>query len=478
MKKLFFLQPLNKWVQNGLLSLIVICGVLIERAPAQAAVDQPQTDTETMPLEAGIVNSPEPTRNLNLATCFMRAEARNKELLSARWNITIARAQIRSAGAIPNPKFQIQVGAGPAFSRLFTGQTEQAFWTQQIQTAGKRTKKIELALANFKLAERQFLALQFDLHNRVRRAYAELVAAEAYSELVAAQRQVGMKLLKITSKRVEQGKAAQTEFLQAKINVSQFDTLSNQSKIRLQQASAALALITGETPERIEVIDVVDNGLFKLVADKSEIVPSPARPLPELKQLQQTAVALRPDLESAKQQIAVKNKAMTLAKAQRIPDIYIGAGFSWAAWARSQPPGVAPQQNSLGNGAFLNVTAENPIFYQYQGEIKQSIGNLRLAERQYDLLECQTAGDIVTAYNEVSVSRSNIFIFQEKLLPAAAEAARIARRGYEVGKMDLATAIVAQQQYQQILSNYFDTVVAYQTAWADLEKATGAPLRL
>ena len=223
------------------LSLLAVTATLFSPHPVLAAVEQAPPGSQTQPLEAGVVGSPEPTRSFNLSTCFERAELNNKELLSARWNLTIARAQIRSAGAIPNPKFQIQEGFGPAFSRLFTGQTEQAFWTQQIQTAGKRTKKIELALANYKLADKQFQALKFDLHNRVRRAYAKLVAAEAYSELIEAQRAVGVKLLTIATKRFEQGKAAETEVLQAKVNVSQFDTLRNQSKIRLQQASAALA---------------------------------------------------------------------------------------------------------------------------------------------------------------------------------------------------------------------------------------------
>ena len=38
--------------------------------------------------------------------------------------------------------------------------------------------------------------------------------------------------------------------------------------------------------------------------------------------------------------------------------------------------------------------------------------------------------------------------------------------------------ILARQQYQQILSSYFDAVVAYQNAWADLEKAIGVSLNL
>ena len=56
--------------------------------------------------------------------------------------------------------------------------------------------------------------------------------------------------------------------------------------------------------------------------------------------------------------------------------------------------------------------------------------------------------------------------------------AKQAFRRYQVGKADLASAILARQQYQQILSSYFDAVVAYQTAWADLEKAIGVSLNL
>ena len=93
-------------------------------------------------------------------------------------------------------------------------------------------------------------------------------------------------------------------------------------------------------------------------------------------------------------------------------------------------------------------------------------------------LKAQIATDLVTAYNEVKVARANIFEYQKNLLPTASDVARIARRGYEVGATDLGTAIVAQQQYQQTLANYFDAVVAYQTAWADMERAVGVPLRL
>jgi outer membrane protein TolC len=180
-------------------------------------------------------------------------------------------------------------------------------------------------------------------------------------------------------------------------------------------------------------------------------------------------------LHAALQQVFVNRRALILAKTKKIPDLFVSSGFVWTNFARHQPAGLtltAPQA-----GAFVTVTAEQPILYQYQGEVAQATANVRQAERQVDLLKSQISTDLITAYNQANVARDNIFIFQKDLLPTAAQVAKLARRSYQIGSTDLATAIVAQQQYQQTLSNYFDTVVSYQIAWADLEKAVGLPIR-
>ncbi len=425
---------------------------------------------------AGIITSPSPARILGLSACFAKADTENKDIIVAKKNISIAKAGIKIASAIPNPLVQVQTGFGPAFTELFTGQTQQVFFTEQIQTSGKRSKKISLARAFTDLTESQLEALRFDVHNRVRRAYAEAAAAEAYEDLIEAQREVAIKLKVIAQKRFDAGKAPKSDLLQADLNVLQFDTQRNQAQGRLQQAAAALSWVIGEKPEHIEVIDVSDNALFRLSSEKSEIVPPPNEVLCPLAPLFPMAYNARPDLQATEQQVLVNRKALTLAKAQRIPDLFVGGGFTFSTFGRHQPVGLVAQPNWLGQGAFINVSAENPIFYQRQGEIQQAIANLRNSERQVDLLKAKIGTDIVLAYNSVKSATKNIFLFQNKLLPVAAQLAKIARRGYEAGGTDLTTAILAQQQYQQTLSNYFDAVVAYQTAWADLEKSVGTPL--
>ena len=207
-------------------------------------------------------------------------------------------------------------------------------------------------------------------------------------------------------------------------------------------------------------------------------MPPPERNLPPLEQLLPTAYKERPDLQVAIQQTYADRKALTLAKSQRVPDLFIDSGYQFSTFKPVQPYGLFAGRVPNQPGVYLNTTFAVPIFYRQQGEIAQAKATWLQDFDQNDQLRWQIATDIVTSYESVSVCRANIAKFQMKLIPAAAQVARLARRSYEVGKADLASAILAKQQYQQTLSSYFDTVVAYQNAWADLEKAVGIPLQL
>jgi len=420
-----------------------------------------------------------PQRSISLTECFDRAHEANKEIIASRYNLPVQQEAIQIASALANPRFNLQYGFGNAFTIIMAGNPQQFGWQSDIRTAGKRSKALNVANANYSLAELQVAALMFDVHNRVRRAYAEQAAAEAYASLIEAERKVALDLVRISEKRFQTGKGSYSDLLQAEVAVLQFDTQRNQAQLRLQQATSALSLIVGEVPQQVEIIDVDDNGLFKLSVEKSELVPRVDRPLPLLNELLPVADFQRPEMKVNVQQAFSDRRALTLAKSQRIPDVFIDTGMQFTTFYKQQPyllfPG-APVPEQLG--IYLNINAEMPIFYQKQGEILQAASTWRQDYEQIEQLRLQIATDVLTAYESVNVARANVIKSKQELLPEAVRVATMARRRYEVGKGDLASAILAQQQYQQMLSSYFDSVVAYQTAWADLEKAMGVPLKL
>ncbi len=465
------------------LSLLVSLGYgcALSLPSALSMTDSSQTITTSHPpksqdLIASTIVSP--LRTLSLTACFQKANENNKEILANQYNLPIAKAGIQIAGAIPNPQFTLLYGFGPAFKEILAGNPQQFGWQEQLQTAGKRTKQLNVARANYRLTELQIAQSMFDVHNRVRRAYAELAAAEAYVNLIEAERKVALELQTTTGKRLEAGKAAKSAFLQAEMGVLQFDTQRNQAQARLEQASAAMSLLIGETPTSVEVIDVDDNGIFKLSAEKTDLVPQSAHPLPQLEQLLPVGYSQRPDLKVAIQQAFADRKALSLARSQRIPNLSVDCGYQFTTFTPIQPHHLFPYNTPNSPGCYLNVSTELPIFYQHQGETSQAKAVWRQDYDQIDQVTWQVASDIVTSYESVTVARANINKFQKQLIPAASQVAKQARLRYQIGKTDLATAILAKQQYQQILSSYFDAVVSYQNAWADLEKAVGVPLQL
>jgi cobalt-zinc-cadmium efflux system outer membrane protein len=201
--------------------------------------------------------------------------------------------------------------------------------------------------------------------------------------------------------------------------------------------------------------------------------------VPPLAALLPSAWRQRNDLKAAIQQAYASRKALTLAKTQRIPDPFITFNFQYSAYKSNQPKFFSPAFGSVPfqPGYMLEVQEETPVWYHYQGQVNQANALWEQQLSQNNVQRTQIASAIVTAYEALQLTRMNIDKFQRELLPDGEKVAHLARRGYELGVSDLATAVLAQQQYQQLRSQYFDAVVSYQTAWADLEKAVGLPLR-
>ncbi len=410
-------------------------------------------------------------RKISLSTCFEFAEQSNKELIVARRNVFIAKAAITAAGAVPNPQFNLQYGFGTPFSETLLGGTQQFGFSEVLQTAGKREKRINLAKANYRLVQLQFETLRFDVHNRVRRAYGELSAAHAYRGVVVAQRATAQQLAEIAERQFRHNIVAQTDFLQARLIVLQADIQKNEATGRIQQASTALSLLIGETPARIEEIGVDQNDLFTLSLERTmNIMPLPHLTLPPLEELIQVGVENRPDRKAVVEQIFANDRAVVLSRSIAVPDVMVGSGYVWETYKRNQ--GVPFQ-----HGVYLNVTTNNPIFYQNQGEIRRASAKTLQSRRQVEQIDAAIERDVVTSYNQLTLAYANVLNFQQRILPSTDQVVKLAHRSYETGKTEMSDAIIAQQQYLETRSSYYDAVVDYQNAWEDLEQAVGLPLK-
>jgi outer membrane protein TolC len=479
---------MNKRLVSKYVFLLVVELFVAAPWPVVAASEEPATAADeamlTQPYQIEKHDEPsvQERHGFSLIACFNEANSNNKEIALAESNLPISEAAVVIAKAIPNPTFNMIYGFGPAWAYIIAGNNQQIGWNEEVQVAGKRTKKTNLARSNYLQTAFEVEAVRFDVHNRVRRAYAELMMANAYAKLTHVQEDVFEKLFSIAQKRYIAGKAPGSEVLQAKLNLMQLVTQHSAARSRLVTDSAQLDFLLGESPKSEEIF-VADNlDLYNLIAGRSDIVPPPDRGVPALSQLLPVAWRQRNDLKAAIQEAYCNRRALTLAKSQRIPDPFLGFNYLYSTYKPFQlqyfTPAPGAQKVPYQPGYMFTVAEETPIFYQYQGEVNQAKATWIQQLKENHQLRTQAAADIVSAYEALVVTITNLHKFQQELLPEALQAAHLSRRGYELGKTDLATAILAEQQYGQLAAAYFDCAVSYHNNWADLEKAVGIPLKL
>ena len=402
---------------------------------------------------------------LSLSEAFSKANAQNPQLKAAERNLDLSKGDITIAGATPNPQIQTQYGFGAAYSEA--GNIQQALLAQTVELGGKRDARINVANAQYQVTNLQLNALRWDIHNQVRRAYAELAAAEANAQLVDTQVALVDQLVQITRKRVEAGVAPEAELLQAKLARTQLDAQQAQAKGRIQNARIQLNGLFGEPPEANTVVS--DKGLFNLSVTKTELAPSPQSTLPPVEAIVKQAYAQRLDLKANIQQQEVARSQLRLIDALRTPDLQLGLGYVFTTFTNANP------QTS---GVLTTVGVTLPIFYNQNGEAAKAKATLEQTGLQIETSRRQIATNIHVAYQTLSVARENIIKYQNRILSDAEEVQKLAQESYQVGKTGLASVILAQQSVQQVRLGYLDAIVAYQGAWADLESAVGVPLNL
>ncbi len=425
--------------------------------------DQILTEADLLPEVAHRKTSPNSSLRLSLSEAFQRADARNPQLLAAQRNLNISAAGITIAGVRPNPQIALQYGFGSVYDK--SANPQQLSLNQTVELGGKRSKRISVAKSQYELAVLQYNSTRFDTHGQVRRAYAELAAAQASFRSQQEQIQLLQKLVYIALKRFEAGAAPEAELLQAQLALNQTVPQLRQARGRIQQARIQLNALLGDSPA--QNIEINDPGMFNMAVKNTQLVPTPDVQLPAVEKLLAQAYEQRPDFKSARQQTEVGQQQLRLAKALRIPDLQLSGGYLFTT-------ADAPTQNT--NGVFFGVTVNLPIFYRQQGEVAQAQATMDQSVEQQNVVRSQIAVDVRTAYEALLIAREKIRKYQSQLLPDSREVLGLAQESYQVGKTNLASAIAVQQADQQIRSGYVDAVTAYQSAYADLEKAVGTPL--
>ena len=294
----------------------------------------------------------------------------NLSLLAGKLEIPIAEAKILQARAWPNPNLSIgdiqfytngtTASAPPLFGNFWRDRTFSAQLEQLIYTARKRKKNIDLESRNKDLAASNFMDLLQSLKADFRQTEASLLYLQQIQGDQLFQLGVVNTLLKAQQAMLKQGNISQTEMyrikalqisLQSDINETHEDLTAQQEHLKNLLALNSNVYLVLDDP--IATSDMV-----------TELEQHP------LQELLTQATQHNAGIMAAQQQKQVSVAALTVEKANRVPDLSLNVNYDRAG---------NDQLNFMGAGVSMDL----PFFNRNKGNIKAA----QLAVQQSDLLE-------------------------------------------------------------------------------------------
>jgi outer membrane protein TolC len=188
-----------------------------------------------------------------------------------------------------------------------------------------------------------------------------------------------------------------------------------------------------------------------------------------LEKLEALALAHRPELFIAQRKIEAAQARLNSARKAWIPDP--------AFRVEADRYNAAAQAVSEVNAGF---TISLPWFNRakYKAGIRENQKMLESAEYDLKSARIDTLSMVQTRFIDAQTFHHHTELYKNKLLPLAEQTARAKELGYQSDKENFLDLLTAQQNVQEIQAMYWDNLMHYKIALAELESLVGTDLAL
>ena len=432
----------------GRILLIGFCAFVL---PVSAGSVVAAADSPAKPLSP---ITPVPALRLSLDETVALFLRQNLDLLMAKFGIESAKGQQITARLFPNPVASIGTlsaftqGRTPGNSGAVIGQIQQLF-----ELAGKRGYRIESAAFGTQSVEAAFEDAVRQLTFTVKDAYSRTQLAQRRLALAEENRDRFSRILDVNTIRFKKGYIAEVDLIRIRLQFIDFQSQVIQSLQEGETARADLRQLLRVSPAT--VLELTSEFDYKRVD-------------PDIGRLRTVALDARPDVRSKRFIMSQREADLRLAKAYRIPDVTVGAGYSIQGPKGPDNPG----QVALSLGVPL------PLFNRNQGGIIQAEVAVQTAEADLSKTLNQVENEVDVAYKNLLQSRRLVEAFLGGVLEDARSTFTIVERAYERGGATILDLLDAARTSRTIQQNYFEALFNYQRNVIQLESAVGQEISL
>ncbi|MBX3300788.1 MAG: TolC family protein [Nitrospira sp.] len=415
--------------------------------------DEASATEQSMGVSSGTVSSvtlsSASTLRLSLEEAIGLFLRQNLDLLIAKYGIEFSKGQQITARLFPNPVTSLEMASSPVHGRTLQSSGQISPQIQQLfELAGKRGYRIESAEFGLQSAEAAFEDAVRQLSFAVKDAYNRTQLARRRLALAEENRERFSRILEVNSIRFKKGYIAEVDLLRIRLQLIDFQSQVIQAIQEAQSARSDLRQLLRVSPmSELELTTELD---YRRVD-------------PNIAKLRAVAIDARPDVRAKRFMLSQREADLRLAKAYRIPDVTVGAGYV------VQGPHGPDNSNQMA----FSLGVPLPLFNRNQGGVMQAEAAMQAAGADLGKTLNQIENQVDVAYSNLIESRRLVEAFLGGVLDDAKATFTIAERAYERGGVTLIDLLDAARTSRTIQQNYIEALFNYQRNVIQLENAVG-----
>lgn len=382
--------------------------------------------------------------NITLDQAIALALQVNPDIAVAMRGREVESAQVLQAATRPNPTLSGQVEDLRSQNRIAT-----IAISQQLETAGKRDKRIAAADATLAIADADIRITQAEISAKTYAAFYQVLAAQQAQTLTRELLQIATTSKETTAKRVLAGKVSPVEETKAKVAEAGLKIdLANTSQ-QLASAKQRLGSLWAKGLESNSHIDYIAVGELEKLNN-----------IPTLDDLM-TQLVDSPRLKKASLSITQKQTLSAIELSKQTPDVTLSLGAQ-----RNEELGGITQ-------AIIGLSIPIPLFDKNQGNLQSAKAREFQALDEKTALENQLQSELADAYSRRQLQVDAASMYKNDILQGAQSAYEAARKGFEFGKFSFLEVLDAQRTLFQAKTQFIQTLALARQAEADMQRILG-----
>ena len=417
------------WTRTGRIAVVLVAGLLPAGAFAQTAFTWQQL--------------------------MQKFEATNPTMKANRLNIDESKAAEITAYLRPNPDLSVsadgfQVHSNSGIYRPLSGIVTVTGVSYLHEREHKRELRRDQAKESTAIAETTFLDQERSLVFNLRSAFVNVLQAKAFLQNATENLNYWDRELEVFKTRFQAGDLAQVDLSRLELQRVQFESDFETAFVNLRTAKIQiLMLLNDRTP--IEKFDVTGSYEFS-----EELKP--------LAEYRNTALAARPDLKAAVQNVELAKVTYNLAVSNGSTDP------TFSLWYSYNPSFSNPYENQSIGGS-INIPLR--IFDRNQGEKARTQVDISRNERLRDAAEAQVFNDVDSAYWAMVQNVNLLKPYKIRYLELATDVRDKMTFAYKNGGASLLDYLDAEKSYRDVRLAYLNLIGSYLTTAAQMNMAAG-----